>query len=442
MLIRCRTILFLCLLGVGIDSSVVFAQEAETQPRKFGTVDGKIRMPGFGKDKILVPYNADDMRRGESQIGRYDRNKDGILDAAEMKEGVWRYGSPLDFDFDGDGKINRVEMAQRFASRVNRDEGYTPPPPRFSVTDQMRPKSSPPPEPLSRRSMYRGEGGNRRSQELAYDIFSRYDRDQNRRLDSFERRELGIDVAKFDYNGDSMIDSLEMYQWVDSQISERVGDLTDVLPDWFFERDSNKDEQIDMAEFAPQWTDELLTQFKSFDINQDGVITALELSESRSVVGGTYASTSAVLISPRSTAASPIFVEDDLLIEKIRVQLTITHDATEQISAYLKTPSGTKIDLFRGPGGGGDHFEATIFDDEAGERIQRGIPPFRGSFQPVAVERNQPGLKSLQDTSLKGEWQLVIDADRNQRFGVLHSWSLLVVPRKQKSIPINDESPE
>jgi subtilisin-like proprotein convertase family protein len=425
-----------------IGGFALFAQEIETQPRKFGTVDGKVRMPGFGKDKIVVPYGVEDMQRAESQIGRYDRNKDGILDAAEMKEGVWRYGKPLDFDFDGDGKINKIEMAQRFASRVNKDDGYTPPPPRFSVTEQMRPKSSPPPEPLSRRSMYRSEGGNRRSQELAYDIFSRYDRDQNRRLDSFERRELGIDVAKFDYNGDSMIDSMEMYQWVDSQISERVGDLTDVLPDWFFERDSNKDEQIDMAEFTPQWTDELLSQFKSFDINQDGVITALELSESRSVVGGTYASTSAVLISPRSTAVSSIVVDDDSQIEKIRVQLTITHDSTEQISAYLKTPSGNRIDLFRGPGGGGDHFEATIFDDEAGERIQRGIPPFRGSFQPVALERNQPGLKSLYDTSLKGEWQLVIDADRNQRFGVLHSWSLLVVPRKQKSLPVNDESQE
>jgi len=409
---------------------------------KFGAIDGKVRMPGFGKDKIVVPYGVEDMKRAESQIGRYDRNKDGVLDPAEIKEGVWRYGQPLDFDFDGDGRINKVEMAQRFASRFDKDEGYTAPPPRFSVTEQMRPKSSPPPEALSRRSMYRSEGGNRRSQELAYDIFARYDRDQNRRLDSFERRELGIDVAKFDYNGDSMIDSMELYQWVDNQISERVGDLTDVLPDWFFERDVNKDEQIDMAEFTSQWTDELLSQFQSFDINQDGVITALELSESRSVVGGTYASTSAVLISPRSTAVSSIVVEDDSQIEKIRIQLTITHDYTEQISAYLRTPAGNRIDLFRGPGGSGDHFESTIFDDEASERIQRGIPPFRGSFQPVALERNQPGLKSLYDTSLKGEWQLVIDADRNQRFGVLHSWSLLVVPRKQKSLPVTDESQE
>jgi len=275
---------------------------------------------------------------------------------------------------------------------------------------------------------------------LAYDIFSRYDRDLNRRLDAFERKELGIDATKFDLDGDSLIDRSELYQWIDSQIGERVGDLTDVLPDWFFERDANKDEQVDMSEFTDEWSEELLAQFTSLDENQDGVITAIELAESRSIIGGTYSSTKATLLSPRSSATSSIDIQEDLPIEKLRVQLTITHDFTEQLSAYLVAPNGTKIDLFRGPGGSGDHFEGTIFDDEADERIQRAKSPFRGSYQPVAMEKNQPSLSSLLDSSLKGEWQLVIDADRNQRFGILHSWSILVVPRKQKSLPVISES--
>jgi subtilisin-like proprotein convertase family protein len=426
----------------GYVSNVSLGQDSETQPRKFGAADGKLVLPGFGKDKLVVPYGAEDMKRAESLVSRYDRNKDGVLDTLELKEGVWRYGNPLDFDFNGDGKLNKIEMAQRLSARSNKDEGYTPPPPRFSVLEQIRNKSQALPEPQSRRGYYRGEGGNRRSQELAYDIMSRYDRDQNRKLDPFERKELGIDVAKFDINGDSSIDNTELYQWIDSQISERVGDLTDVLPDWFFERDTNEDQQIDMSEFSEEWTDELLAQFKSFDANQDGVITALELTDSRSVVGGVYTTTNAVLISPRSSASSSIVIEDDLQIEKIRVQLTITHDYTEQLSAYLKSPTGTKIDLFRGPGGSGDHFENTIFDDEAGDRIQRASAPFRGSYQPVAIERNLPSLRSLRDTSLKGEWQLVIEADRNQRFGILHSWSLLVVPRKQQSVVGSSEATE
>ncbi len=178
---------------------------------------------------------------------------------------------------------------------------------------------------------------------------------------------MGIDVVRYDINGDSLLDGAELFQWIDAQIGERVGDLRDVLPDWFFERDKNEDQQVDMAEFTEEWSDELLAQFRSLDSNEDGVITAVELSESRSIVGGTYSSEKAALIAPRSTATSSIVIEDELQIERIRIQLTITHDFTEQLSAYLKAPDGKRIDLFRGVGGSGDHFESTIFDDEAGE---------------------------------------------------------------------------
>jgi subtilisin-like proprotein convertase family protein len=424
---------------MGVSCVAALAQESETQPTKFGALDGKIRLPKFGKDKLIVPYSVEDLQRAEQIIVRYDKNRDGVLDSLELKDGTWRSGKPLDYDFDGDGKINKIEMAQRFSARFIRDETYIPPA-KFSVLDQMRKDNTPPPESESRRGSYRSQDGNRRSQELAYDIFSRYDRDLNRRLDAFERKELGIDVTKFDLDGDSSIDRSELYQWIDSQIGERAGDLTDILPDWFFERDANKDEQVDMSEFTDQWSEELLAQFKSLDENQDGVITAIELVESRSIIGGTYSSTKATLLSPRSNATSSIDIQEDLPIEKLRVQLTITHDFTEQLSTYLIAPNGTKIDLFRGPGGSGDHFEGTIFDDEADERIQRAKSPFRGSYQPVAMEKNQPSLGSLLDSSLKGEWQLVIDADRNQRFGILHSWSILVVPRKQKSLPVSSES--
>jgi len=439
MLVRYNQLLLLYSLFMGVGCVVSVAQEFEKQPKKFGALDGKVRLPRFGKDKQVIPYSSEDLQRAEQLISRYDKNRDGILDSLDLKDGAWRFGRPLDYDFDGDGKINKIEMAQRLSARHNRDEAYIPPP-KFSVLDQMRKMNAPLPEPESRRGYFRSEGSNRRSQELANDIFSRYDRDLNRRLDSFERKELGIDVTKFDLDGDSLIDRSELYEWIDKQIVERVGDLTDVLPDWFFERDANKDEQVDMSEFTDQWTEELLAKFKSLDANQDGVITAIELAESRSIIGGTYSTTKASLISPRSSVTSSINIQDDIQIENLRVQLTITHDFTEQLSAYLKAPNGTKIDLFQGPGGSGDHFEGTIFDDEADEHIQKARSPFRGRYRPIAVEKNQPSLKSMRDSSLEGEWQLVIDADRNQRFGILHSWSILVVPRKQKSLPVTSES--
>ncbi len=233
----------------------------------------------------------------------------------------------------------------------------------------------------SRRSLW--ENGNRRSRELAFDIMSRFDRDQDRALDEFERKDLGIDVVRFDLNGDGKMDSREIYDWIDSQISERVGDLTDVLPDWFFERDANKDNQVSMSEFTEEWSEELLSQFVSMDNNQDGMITASELAEAKSITGGAYTSSGASLIAPRTSTTSTIEVQDDLQIESLRIQISITHDATEQISLTLISPSGQKIDLVRNAGGSGDHFEGTIFDDKSGERIQRASSPFRGSYQPL-----------------------------------------------------------
>jgi subtilisin-like proprotein convertase family protein len=286
-----------------------------------------------------------------------------------------------------------------------------------------------------RRSESSNTSGNRRSRELAYDILMRFDRDQSRSLDEFERKDLGIDATRFDADGDGSIDGVELYQWIDSQISERIGDLTDVLPEWFFEKDTNQDSQITMAEFTDEWTDELSSQFNAMDTNQDGMITAVELVEARSIAGGTYTSATATLLAPRTTATSSIVIDDEFQIEKLRVQVSITHDYTEQLSLQLIAPNGKQIDLVRGAGGSGDHFEGTIFDDESGERIQRSSAPFRGTYQPTAVERNQPSLSSLIDTSMKGEWKLTVDGSRNQRFGILHSWSLIVVPRKQTSLP-------
>ncbi len=433
-------------------SGDLLAQSATSAPQPFGSPDGRSTLQGFGPDTVRIPYTKDDLERAEGLMRRYDANRDGYLDLAELKEGSWRFGAPLEYDFNSDSRISKIEMAQRLAARSS-GEQPKPPTPRYSVVEQMRRDNSSSSSSTSdnfvddwrRSERRRGDwrlnsndrntSGNRRSRELAYDILTRFDRDQSRSLDEFERKDLGIDVTRFDVDGDGSIDGVELYQWIDSQISERIGDLTDVLPEWFFEKDTNQDNQITMAEFSNEWTDELSNQFNAMDTNQDGMITAVELVEARSITGGTYTSSTATLLAPRTTATSSIAVDDDFQIEKLRVQVSITHDFTEQLSLQLIAPSGKQIDLVRGAGGSGDHFEGTMFDDESGERIQRSSAPFRGSFQPVAVERNQPSLSSLIDTSMKGEWKLAIDGTRNQRFGILHSWSLIVVPRKQTGLP-------
>ncbi len=52
--------------------------------------------------------------------------------------------------------------------------------------------------------------------------------------------------------------------------------LSKDLPDWFREKDVNGDGQVDMAEFASEWTAALVEEFNRYDLNHDGVITQAE----------------------------------------------------------------------------------------------------------------------------------------------------------------------
>jgi Ca2+-binding EF-hand superfamily protein len=49
------------------------------------------------------------------------------------------------------------------------------------------------------------------------------------------------------------------------------------LPEWFRAKDANGDGQVSMAEFATTWTDALVREFNSYDLNGDGMITPQEV---------------------------------------------------------------------------------------------------------------------------------------------------------------------
>lgn len=55
--------------------------------------------------------------------------------------------------------------------------------------------------------------------------------------------------------------------------------LDEDIPDWFRDRDRDRDGQVAMAEFATKWTDKLVAEFLELDINRDGLITPKEVEE-------------------------------------------------------------------------------------------------------------------------------------------------------------------
>ena len=61
--------------------------------------------------------------------------------------------------------------------------------------------------------------------------------------------------------------------------------MTEGVPGWFFELDANDDGQIAMSEFATEWTDEKMAEFKSFDMNEDALLTINEITRAKTLMG-------------------------------------------------------------------------------------------------------------------------------------------------------------
>ncbi len=206
--------------------------------------------------------------------------------------------------------------------------------------------------------------------------------------------------------------------------------LSDALPGWFYELDENRDGQVAMSEFSTDWTADKVTEFDLLDSNGDGLLTALEVAGSKAMVAGSYRNTNAEVLPPGKTIISEINIDDDFLIGDLDVQLSITHSNVGFLDAYLTGPDGQRIELFTEVGGGGDHFDQTVFDDQAREPITKARPPFEGRYLPEGLLKRQPSLSYFNGKNAKGLWQLVVRGTRSERFGMMHSWGLITRPQE------------
>ncbi len=168
------------------------------------------------------------------------RRYDGNKDGFLSKQEVSRLsGSPMDFDRNRDGKLSISELAVRYARRRESEES---------------------------------------------------DRDRNRNDDRRNR------------DSEQTVSIPDVYG---GRKSYRVtaGDAVSGLPGWFTDKDSSGDQQVSMAEYASLWNDDLVTEFFSFDLNGDGVITESECL--RAVNQGSQATSSASSTPSMGSAPSP-----------------------------------------------------------------------------------------------------------------------------------------
>ena len=323
----------------------------------FGVDEFLALPPGFGADGELftVKVIGRDNDEAAERFRRYDTNKDGFLDRAEISRGRWS-DDPFVYDRNHDGKLSPSEMAMRYAKRRVDREGSSSTASSgrssssrtsSSRTSSSRTSSS---RTSSSRSSSSGSGGDSRMAGMISGLMSRYDKDGNGVLSKEESGGSRM-LSGADLNGDGKITKDELSKAITSRFggggdrsgggdrgsffgrrsesrdsggssgrssssgrtASRNGGSTTIqndrmsyrfktalerlpegLPPWFSQNDSDADGQVAMAEFSTSWSGRTLADFRQFDLNLDGIVTAAECLQATDdgAVRGTVASSS------------------------------------------------------------------------------------------------------------------------------------------------------
>ncbi|WP_146592593.1 EF-hand domain-containing protein [Novipirellula galeiformis] len=225
----------------GGDSSAE-AWTAELLVPGFGVETDPVPLLGFGaaSELMSVQISEKDKQEAEETLRRYDRDRNGQLSKDELSRGRFG-GTPLDFDRNGDAQLSVNELAVRYARR---------------------------------REVNETQEAERKREEA---------RNRNR-------------------DGKKEVKEVDLYHGRKSYRATTTRPLPEGTPGFFSDKDRNGDGQVEMAEFATEWSDEVLAEFFKSDLNRDGVITGAEARQA--VELGSQMSPVAETASSGSTAAS------------------------------------------------------------------------------------------------------------------------------------------
>ncbi|MBC8353842.1 MAG: hypothetical protein H8E66_17720 [Planctomycetes bacterium] len=369
----------------------------------------------MSRDRQESTWNIDSVKvtrrhrqHAQYQMGQFDKNKNGTIDRNEVPD-EWRRGNGLSWaDANGDGQITTLEMQVGSV--------------RFLGEHELAAKRKENPD-------------SRTSDNLTADIFRRYDKNGDKALDRIERAAIRGDLSAADINNNGLVLRDELSRWLLATLtSQPSSNLPDGLPVWFVESDIDLDGQVLLSEFLQSRSAATATsEFERYDHNSDGIVTADE-SVSRTAGGKKrYSGGSSRVFEAGKETHAELFIDDDVMIADIDVQVSITKNGHDDIELLLISPDHIMVTLyFSGRSkawGGGRLFEDTIIDDEAPEIRQRlPLPPAHRSFRPQSMNnKNMASLSALYGKPASGTWRLVI-RNKSRVAGLLEGWALLVKP--------------
>ena len=293
------------------------AGKIEVQPLVpgFGEPDLFEPVLGFGDmgEKLAVKIDEQDMQSAQSTMGQMDTNRDGVLDADEIRNSRWRGNDPLQTDRNRDGKLSLNELALRFAVLRSEREGGN--------ADNRGGEAN-------RGGRGGGAGGNNEAPEgqdrMVQMIFGRYDRNGSGVVEKDEWSSFRSDPSGYDTNHDGKITREEFAASMSNRFGGRGGEggggwysrreggeepaagsggegdkssgtaaasskksyrlrrnvekLAELkeLPSWFGSLDADANGQVEMSEFSSSWSDSVVADFSQFDLNNDGIVTPSE----------------------------------------------------------------------------------------------------------------------------------------------------------------------
>jgi hypothetical protein len=280
----------------------------------FGTTDSTKPAPGFN-----VPLDQNDAlieKRFERKVIDYvdrmlseqDTNKDGYIDSVEWKAGRWST-PPESSDTNNDKRLSKMELCVRISKRFGGDR------------EAPKTESGGEAKKDDRSSSGQGSGDAEAAKYRGYaeSLIKQNDQDKSGMLEKSkgEWDKLKSDHRDSDTNKDGVITIDELIVKLQSYSKDSPGGssgssasrsgggssrsswwkkdqtakeepkksyrflspterLPKGLPDWFIRNDRDADGQIMMSEFAAAWTEALATEFMSYDLDGDGVITPAE----------------------------------------------------------------------------------------------------------------------------------------------------------------------
>lgn len=115
-----------------------------------------------------------------------------------------------------------------------------------------------------------------------------------------------------------------------------------------------------------------------------------------------------------STSVFTFSVSGEGTITDLNVRFSAQHTYDSDLTVFLRSPTGTQIQLFSQVGSFEDNFQDTLLDDQAAIAITAGDAPFIGAYRPSSP------LSAFNGQNPNGTWTLSIVDDFAAEDGYLY----------------------